>query len=394
MPPLRILFDFVLLDAATLVGTAAVSGAATWLALGEWRRSAGQHWTERARALHRARMACGLNVGLVVLGAIIVTGYFSDSFADSFPWSALIAALLGTIAGSYPLQRARFPQQTLKEWIAAIAIQLSLQVVGLGLLVVCVFLMPRNFGLKTWLIAGGWIGVQLVFSFGLWLRFLRFVHLLHRPSERLARIVSETSVRGGIPVRHVWELTSAVSQAGVLLATRTLFFTRPLLERLTDAEIESICLHELAHLTEPRSVFWLRELAQFSRVPLLFALPVAAHFGANAAFGMIALVVCAPFALIRVRRRMEQRADRLAVAATADPVVYARALEKIYEANQMPAVVGGLARGVHPSLYDRMVAAGVTPDYPRPAKPKRFHWTTGVLLILVAMAFVVLVVLD
>ena len=30
-------------------------------------------------------------------------------------------------------------------------------------------------------------------------------------------------------------------------------------------------------------------------------------------------------------------------------------------------------RTVHPSLYDRMIAAGVTPDYPRPAPPSRFR---------------------
>lgn len=394
MPPLATLFDFVLLDAATFAGTAAVAGAATWLTLGEWRRTAGQHWTERARALYRARVACALNGILVLLGAVLVACRVSDSFADSFPWSALLAAVLGSFAGTYPLQRAVFPDQTLKAWIAARAMQLSLQTVVVGIFFACVLFMPRNFGLETWLLAAGWLAMQAVLTSGLWLRFLRLLRLLLPPSARLARIVAETSERTGIPVRAVWESTSAASQAAAAITSRTLIFTRPLVERLSDAEIESICLHELAHLTEPKSIVRLRVLAQFSRTPLLFTVPVAAQFGPGVAYVLLAVSVGLPFALIRARRRMEQRADRLAAQTTADPAIYARALEKIYEANQMPAVVSGLTQGVHPNLYDRMVAAGVTPDYARPAKPRRFHWTSGVLLIVVATAFVLLVVFD
>jgi hypothetical protein len=48
---------------------------------------------------------------------------------------------------------------------------------------------------------------------------------------------------------------------------------------------------------------------------------------------------------------------------------YARALERIYEVNLTPAVLGG--RPMHPHLYDRLLAAGVQPSYPRPAPPRR-----------------------
>ena len=32
-------------------------------------------------------------------------------------------------------------------------------------------------------------------------------------------------------------------------------------------------------------------------------------------------------------------------------------------------------RAVHPHLYDRMLAAGVTPDFPRPDQPQKLTWT-------------------
>lgn len=372
--------------------TGVFSGTVNWIALGAWRRTAGQHWTERARALYTVRRASGLNGALVVVVAFVTGAVISDSFSDSFPWWALIGAFFGCLAGYYPLQRAIFPGRAIKAWIAAVAFQLSLQVFSFGLFFACVYGMPRAFGLTTWLIAGGWLAIQLALEFGLWLNLLRFLRLLLPPSARLTRIASEASARSGIPIRAVWESVGAASQALVFLVTRTLVFTRPLLERLSDAELESICLHELAHLTEPKPIFRLRMLGRFSQLPLLFVVPLTARFGPGAAFALLVLTFVIPLGLLRVRHRMEQRADRLTVSATADPAVYARALEKIHAANQIPAVLGG--RHTHPDLYDRMLAAGVTPDYPRPARPKRFHWTSGVLVVLVVAIFVALVVFD
>jgi len=62
---------------------------------------------------------------------------------------------------------------------------------------------------------------------------------------------------------------------------------------------------------------------------------------------------------------VEERADAHAHLSIQDSRVYARALEKIGEANLSPAVTE--EAGTHPHLYDRMVSAGFTPGYPRPA---------------------------
>jgi hypothetical protein len=51
----------------------------------------------------------------------------------------------------------------------------------------------------------------------------------------------------------------------------------------------------------------------------------------------------------------------------------------------MPAVMPG-KRAVHPHLYDRMVASGVTPAYARPKAPSKLGLQTLVLLALAGIA--------
>jgi hypothetical protein len=68
---------------------------------------------------------------------------------------------------------------------------------------------------------------------------------------------------------------------------------------------------------------------------------------------------------------MEIRADKAAIENQLDTAVYARALAHMYEANQMPAVMPRRSLGPHPDLYDRMLEAGLTPDFPKPSPPKR-----------------------
>jgi hypothetical protein len=82
---------------------------------------------------------------------------------------------------------------------------------------------------------------------------------------------------------------------------------------------------------------------------------------------------------------MEVRADVYGSRVHEDKGIYARALAKLYQANEMPAVMPR-KRMAHPHLYDRMLVAGVTPDFPRPDRPARWGTWPGVLLVAVNMA--------
>jgi hypothetical protein len=69
---------------------------------------------------------------------------------------------------------------------------------------------------------------------------------------------------------------------------------------------------------------------------------------------------------------MEKRADEAAVGYQLDASIYAQALARLYEANQMPAIMPRRwFVAPHPDLYDRMLAAGLTPDFAKPLPPRR-----------------------
>ena len=81
---------------------------------------------------------------------------------------------------------------------------------------------------------------------------------------------------------------------------------------------------------------------------------------------------------------MEIRADVFGSRVHEDKSIYARALSKLYQANEVPAVMGR-KRMAHPHLYDRLLAAGITPDFPRPDPPARWGGKVANLIVAVNM---------
>ena len=225
--------------------------------------------------------------------------------------------------------------------------------------------------------------VVLVFLWLLWgggLRVLRWLRLLVPADARLQGIVADKAGRMNVNVRAVWELKIPLGYAAALPTTRELLFSQRLLELHPDGEIAAICAHELGHLTESKLVLAGRVLTSFTLVPWILLTP-SLH-----AFGLAGLAAIAGLSLLlmalaqRLGRRMETRADRLAAQHQAGDGTYAQALARLYETNQMPAVMPG-KRKIHPHLYDRLLAAGVTPDYPRPKPPARPGWSTVLLMV-------------
>jgi Zn-dependent protease with chaperone function len=149
----------------------------------------------------------------------------------------------------------------------------------------------------------------------------------------------------------------------------------------SDDEIKAVCFHELGHLNEPRKVLMMRLLVSLAFYPLVFARPISSlgGIGANAFWILIFVVLIIWWLGIRVAKRMEIRADKIAVENQFDAAVYAKVLERLYETNQMPAVMPWRSTKIHPDLYDRMLAAGVTPDYPKPKPAKSHCWTSFVM---------------
>ena len=349
-----------------------------WLALIPWRRSAGQHWTERARRLHPVRRSSRVNLWFLTVLAVPMSLVLAPEVNSGF---AAVAALAGALLGGYPLSREIYPEVRFLPWLHLVASSLFLLSGLWGVLLLGAVAMPANFGPVTWAIAGGVLLMLLAFLSGMGVRLMRWLRLLQPAPENLEALVREISNKMEVPVRATWVLPTHLSNAAALPHTRQLIFTSKLLATHPDEEIKAICAHELGHLSESRKVLFVRTLVGLSLFPLIFLKPVNALSGlVNGCLLLFLPLLVLVLVGLRLGRRMEKRADRLAVESRVlEPAVYARALERLYQVNSMPAVMPRRSIKIHPDLYDRMLAAGVTPDFPKPAPAKGLSWTSYVL---------------
>src|SRR6266536_4390383 len=108
-------------------------------------------------------------------------------------------------------------------------------------------------------------------------------------------------------------------------------------------------------------------------LPWIFLKPMLNAFGMLGFLLLLIPTIAAPFLYRRFSHKMEIRADRIAQSNEPDTGTYARALLRLYEDNLVPAV-DAKDRATHPHLYDRLLAAGATPDFPRPAPAASMTW--------------------
>jgi Zn-dependent protease with chaperone function len=289
---------------------------------------------------------------------------------------------LGALLGVYPLSREIHPEIRFMSWLHLVASSLLLLFGFWAVLFLGVVAMPENFGPLTWAIAGGVLLLLVAFLLGLGIRVMRWLRLLKPAPEPLNALVREMSQKMGVPVRSTWVLSTHLSNAVALPMTRQLIFTDKLLSTHPDDEIKAICAHELGHLNEPRKVVFVRALVALALFPLVFINPMNSLPGVDNGFLLILIPVLILLLVgMRVSRRMEKRADKIAIESEhIKPEVYARALECIYQTNQTPAVMPRRSNKIHPDLYDRMLAAGVTPDFPKPAPAKGLSWLSYLVL--------------
>jgi hypothetical protein len=195
-----------------------------------------------------------------------------------------------------------------------------------------------------------------------------------RPApERLQKVVAATSDKMNVPFREVLLMRSPIAQAYALPNSRQLLFTQRLLELLSDAEIAAVCAHELAHLTESKMARYSHSIQVLRFVPWIFFNPLLHNFGLIGFTGLLFITVVVPLIYRSISLKLELRADQMAKANEVDAGTYARALTRLYEDNFLPAVTAK-NRATHPHLYDRIEAAGVVPDFPRPLAAGSIAW--------------------
>lgn len=357
-----------------------------------WRGSAGQHWTERARLAYApgtALLILGIPLAAVLgtVGGIVIQTLARNSVLGT---ACLLTNFIMTLAGVLVvrylwLRELWGPRVTIRSWLA-------------GFLVIALAIFPGHFA--TVLLAftmPDTLNAQAVFTFCaavLWvafcalggeLRLLGWIGILKPAPRALTDMVHQLAelmkVKGKVRVFVVqWAMVNGLAWQ----RKHAVAFTRPLLEVMDENEVRAVAAHELAHLLEPPWARRIRTAHLFAYLPLV---PLAKYGGTPGALAALLLLVTFFLGYVRFACRFEQYADRAESNAITDPGAYARSMIVLHQANFTPAVMPG--KQTHPHLYDRLLAGGIQPDFPRPRAPSR----AKPLLAALTMTFAVLLVL-
>lgn len=355
----------------SLVLSAAIPSVLVWLALLRWKRLPPEPWTERARALHPIRKGHGAWTFASPLVAVVCQQHL---LPEESPVPALVGAILGGVISGWPLDKTAFPAFSFRSWFRAASQASVIRSAWLALTLAFALSIPHEWSVEHayWII--GYLIAAGALASGLLQQAMHLCGIFRPANERLAAIVKAESDKANVRVNAVWMFDSPAGYAAALLVQRTLLFSSTTVDEHDDGELRAICRHELAHLTEIPAVVALRLVtAPLTIVPFVLV-PAFYHSwrGAGVA-GAVLLSIAIARGVATLSLRLEKRADRIA-SNDDDSPVYARALERIYRRNLVAAVFPARARRTHPDLYDRMVAAGVTPEYPRPLPPNDNHW--------------------
>ncbi|MEO6035221.1 MAG: M48 family metalloprotease [Verrucomicrobiota bacterium] len=355
----------------TLISTT-VAFAVNWLALIPWRRAKDQHWTERARVYHPVRTGAVSNLLVIPAVLVLVAVVWNRPDLPSWIFIALFSSI-GVLIGTMPMDREVFPRITMSDLLRQAGTGSFFRLLSYFVFLGAAALMPNEFNLQVPLILSAVILLWVFWSRELWLRVASKIGYLQPPPDRLQRTVNDCANRMNVTVRETLVLRFPLAQAFALPDTRKLLFTERLLELLTDEELATICSHELGHLTEKPGDYLKRYIILLTYLPWLLFKPMIHNFGALGFFILLGTTILVPKISRKLSHKLETRADEMAKTNEGDPGLYARALTRLYEDALLPAVVAK-EQLTHPHLYDRLLAAGVTPDYPRPRPASSMGW--------------------
>jgi Zn-dependent protease with chaperone function len=353
------------------------------------RRATGAPWWERARQIFPARSVILMDLIVLpwIVGMLVLYPIAMKLDLPGRPLGVLsgLACLFGIVVVSRGLERRICQREGAVPRGGPLR---ALMVIAMmGPLALVVALIPTRWGWPAILVLGLGLGLMLIHLAGGWLPVLRWAGWLRPASPRLASVVARASERVGIRPNRTFEVDSPNANAMAWIWPRYLIFTTPILDVLDDDELGAIAVHELAHLNEPRSVFFLRSFSGLLPILGMASIPLGFTYGPWVALTCPVLMILLLLVMIRVGGKMEERSDRVGRQQEGESSgAYARALESIYRANLLPAVMRG-KRQVHPHLYDRMIAAGSPPDYPRPAPPPRNGLAAAPTVLLLVAAF-------
>jgi len=361
-----------------------------------WRRAADAHWTERARLAFAPGaaviwLAATLPSAVAILAGVALAMLYSPASAPAIGfWMPWLAAFAGVLTARYRWLRELWGARvTVRSWLAGCLVLALLLVPHLLLMLLLLVLLPDIPQRSSVLLVGAAFLAVAFFASGRGVLLLRLLRVARPAAPHLAEMVDQLAQQMKLPGRiRVLELDWAQVNAVASVTYRTVAFSRPLLDVMSPDETRAIAAHELAHLLEPPWVRVVRVIHMFAYLP---AAPLIKYGGTGGAFAGWLLIMALLLGFKRFTRRMEVRADRLESQAVADPNAYMRSMIKLHEANMVPAVMPGSQS--HPHLYDRLLAGGIQPDFPKPAAPSRAKPLLAALAATLATAVVMFLAL-
>jgi Zn-dependent protease with chaperone function len=345
------------------------------------------HWTERARRSYSAQFFIAQSV--LVLAGLAIWQSCANEEATGIASFVLLgnATLIGGFAGGLPALRKALDRPVSAGDIAR-GVLVSLCVRMPGIAIFCVMMLALISRRLDWVsasIMGSAFALVVASLWGAW-HFAKAIGLIVPVTPRLQRIVEEAASRAGCPAPPAGIIRWHPANALAFPFAQTIAFTPSIIELLSDEELIAVGMHEIAHLNESvghrlTRLSWLLVAFPFFTFPVWFE-----TFGVAGLFIPVFIYLVGARLLRAFSQKMERRADAHASAQEGDEGAYARALEKLYEFNRVPAVMPGKGR-THPHLYDRLVAAGCPPDYPRPRPPSVWiAWLSVALAAGIALA--------
>jgi Zn-dependent protease with chaperone function len=355
----------------------------------KWRRTVEVHWSERARLAYTP----GITVLWLVVGLPVTTGLVGDvalgTLAPQLPGGSVamitnwLAAFAGIMVVRYIWLRELWGARvTLRSWLAGCLVILFVVVPSLVVTALLIFVLPMQFNMRATGMFCAAVVVVIFFLRGGGILILRALGIVKPAPQALAEMVqhlaAQMNVRGSVKVFVLeWAQVNAVAWQ----VYRAIGFSRALIEVMDEQEVRAVAAHELAHLLEPAWVRRIKIAHMFAYLPIvllmkyggLLAIPIG---------GFLFFAVMLGY--IRFTHRYEKRADHLENKAIGDPNAYMRSMIKLHQANVHPAVMPG--KQTHPHLYDRLLAAGIQPDFPRPLPPSRNLPLLTVLATTIAVA--------
>lgn len=343
--------------------------AIVWMLARPWRAAPEAHWTERARlafAPGQAQIWLGafFPPALAVIG-ISALQVLTGSNPPDPVFVFWIAGLFGVLVARYRFVKECWGARVnLRNWISGIVVLVITMASHWVVLLFTLNLMPEKFGTRSFFVFGGGFVAQLCLLIGNTAWLLRWLRVAHVAPMHLTAMVEglclEMGVKGKVTV-YVFEWAQVNALASIF--HRWIGFSSEMIKALSLEELRSIAAHELGHLLEPAWLRWIRIIQKFSYLPTVFIFMYGGRYGFF--FGFLAILAIHA-ANKRVVLYGEKRADRLQSAASQSEV-YMSAMVKLHELNLQPAVMPG--KQTHPDLYDRLLAAGIQPDFARPLAP-------------------------